>query len=173
MAEEAQAVDREELGELLRAYARAVQRVNLALARSLGVPPTDIWAMEHLLSAGALGPVELGNRLGIRSASATTLVDRLEREGHARRLPHDLDRRRLVVVPTTEGAQAVAAAFAPLAEALDAAAAGLTADERAAVARYLRRVTAALDEYSGRGCVRSAPQPSTPSGPTPGSSSRG
>jgi DNA-binding MarR family transcriptional regulator len=148
VAEEPQAVDGELLGELLRAYARAVQRVNLALARALGIPPTDVWAMEHLLSAGELGPVELGNRLGIRSASATTLVDRLERAGHAQRRRHDVDRRRLVVVPTEEGAEAVGTAFAPLAEALDAAGEELTPEGRAAVARYLRRVTAALEGYS-------------------------
>lgn len=141
-------MDSEQLGELLRAYARSVQRVNLALARALGIPPTDVWAMEHLLTAGPLGPVELGNRLGIRSASATTLVDRLERAGHAERRRHDVDRRRLVVVPTQEGAQAVGAAFAPLSEALDAAAEELTPEGRAAAAQYLRRVTAALEGYS-------------------------
>lgn len=148
MGEEAQQVDGEELGELLRTYARAVQRVNLALARALGIPPTDVWAMEHLLSAGELGPVELGNRLGIRSASATTLVDRLERAGHAQRRRHDVDRRRLVVAPTEQGAAAVLGAFAPLAQALDAAADELTPEGRAAVAQYLRRVTAALEGYS-------------------------
>lgn len=142
-----QEVDGEELGELLRAYARAVQRVNLALARALGIPPTDVWAMEHLLTAGELGPVELGNRLGIRSASATTLVDRLERAGHAERRRHDVDRRRLVVAPTEQGAQAVATAFAPLAQSLDDAAEDLTPEGRAAVAQYLRRVTAALNAY--------------------------
>lgn len=109
---------------------------------------TDVWAMEHLLTAGELGPVELGNRLGIRSASATTLVDRLEQSGHVERRRHAADRRRLVVVPTAAGEAAALEAFAPVIAALHAAADDLTAKERAAVARYLQRVTGALEAYS-------------------------
>lgn len=151
MNEESQSpgeIDGEALGNLLRAYAHAVHRVNLAMARVLGMPPTDVWALEHLLTAGALGPADLSSRLGIRSASATALVDRLEEAGHVQRRRHDVDRRRVVVVPTPAGEAAALGTFAPLGDALDAAADDLTATERAAVARYLQRVTAALESYS-------------------------
>jgi hypothetical protein len=48
-----------------------------SLPRRLGVGITDAMALDHLLSSAAgLGPTELGQRLGIRSASATALVDR-------------------------------------------------------------------------------------------------
>lgn len=145
------APDGAELAERLRAYARGVQRVTVSLARRMGIPPTDVWALEHLLNAGPLGPVELGRRLGIRSASATTLVDRLERAGHAERTRPLGDRRRLAVVATPVAADAAGAAFAPLGAALEGAAAGMTAAERTTVARYLDRVIAALDAYSAPG----------------------
>lgn len=151
MIEEPQPADQadpEALGDLLRRYAHAVHRVNLAMARALAMPPTDVWALEHLLSTGALGPVELGNRLSIRSASATALVDRLEQAGHVQRRRHDTDRRRIVIEPTADGEAAAYATFAPLGDALDAAAEDFTAAERAAIARYLQRVTAALESYS-------------------------
>jgi DNA-binding MarR family transcriptional regulator len=135
------------LGDLLRRYARGVQRLNVALAKALGIPPTDVWALEHLLTSEPLGPVELGHRLGIRSASATSLVDRLERGGHVERRRHDADRRRLVVVPTQAGAEAVVGAFAALGQALDDAGDALDPAGRVAVARYLRDVTAAVEAY--------------------------
>ena len=93
-------------------------------------------------------PWSSGSRLGgMRSASATALVDRLEAAGHVERRRHPSDRRRLVVVPTEQGDEAAGAAFAPLAAGLEEAAAGLSREERAAVAHYLDRVTEAIDTF--------------------------
>ncbi len=110
---------------------------------------TEIIAMEHLMQVeNGLGPVELGHRLGIRSASATALVDRLEAAGHVRRSPHPQDRRRVIVKPTQRSRAATLAALTPLIEATDAVAADLTAEEAAAVTRYLRRIAETLREFS-------------------------
>jgi DNA-binding MarR family transcriptional regulator len=136
------------LSDRLRLHARAVQRLQLAMAKAMGLSPTDVWALEILLSEGPLGPVELGTRLGIRSASATTLVDRLEQAGHVERLRHPADRRRLVVQPTDHATAAAGTTFAPLFRALIAAAEDFTPEERAAIARYLDRVTQVLTDYA-------------------------
>jgi len=141
-------VSGEELGERLRKLAWAQFELNLALARALGMGPNDVWALERLRVEGPLGPVELGNRLGgMRSASATALVDRLEAAGHVERKRHPSDRRRLVVVPTGQADEAGEEAFAPLAAGLEEAAADLTPEERAAVARYLDRVMEAIHSF--------------------------
>ena len=137
-----------ELGERLRRLAWAQSGLNLALARILGLGVNDVRALERLGVDGPLGPVELGHRLGgMRSASATALVDRLEAAGHVERRRHPSDRRRLVVVPTEQSDEAAGAAFAPLAAGLEEAAAGLSPEERAAVARYLDRVTEAIETF--------------------------
>lgn len=137
-----------DLGERLRRLAWAQFGLNLALARVLGLGSNDVWALERLRVEGPLGPVELGHRLGgMRSASATALVDRLEEAGHVERRRHPSDRRRLVVVPTERAEEAGDEAFAPLAAGLEEAAADLTPDERAAVARYLDRVTDAMNSF--------------------------
>ncbi len=69
-----------EIGLAVRALVLTDREMQTALARRLGVGLTDVRAMEELVaSPDVLGPVELGNRLGIRSASATVLVDRLGR----------------------------------------------------------------------------------------------
>lgn len=138
----------DDLGERLRRLAWAQFGLNLALARALGLGPNDVWALERLRVEGPLGPVELGHRLGgMRSASATALVDRLEAAGHVERRRHPSDRRRLVVVPTEQAEEAGEEAFAPLAAGLEEAAAHLSPEERVAVARYLDRVTEAIGAF--------------------------
>lgn len=138
----------DDLGERLRRLAWAQFGLNLALARALGLGANDVWALERLRVEGPLGPVELGHRLGgMRSASATALVDRLEAAGHVERRRHPSDRRRLVVVPTDQAEEAGEEAFAPLTAGLERAAADLSPEERVAVARYLDRVTEAIGAF--------------------------
>jgi DNA-binding MarR family transcriptional regulator len=115
-------------------------------AEAFSLDNTDVIALDHL-GAGPLGPVELGDRLVMRSASATALVDRLETAGHVQRQPHPSDRRRLTVVPTTSAIRQVVEALGPLLADLDAAAAELPPDQQQAVARYLERVAHALHSY--------------------------
>ena len=142
-------VSGEDLSERLRRLAWAQFELNLALARALDMGPNDVWALERLRMEGPLGPVELGNRLGgMRSASATALVDRLEAAGHVERRRHPSDRRRLVVVPTSQSDDVGEEAFAPLAAGLEEAAVDLTDKERAAVARYLDRVIEAMNSFN-------------------------
>ena len=109
-------------------------------------------ALEHLSAATTpLGPVELGHRLGIRSASATALVDRLEQSGHVRREPRGDDRRRVALVASEHSAQQVLAALSPLLVDIDAAASRLTDDEAAAVTRFLDEAADAMRRYARGG----------------------
>jgi len=128
---------------------QASVEANQELARRLGIGITDIAALEHLSSAEQpLGPVELGHRLGIRSASATALVDRLEQSGHVRREPRPDDRRRVALVPSEHSHTQVLSALAPLLVDIDAAAARLTEQEAAAVTRFLTDAAAAMRRYA-------------------------
>ncbi len=137
-------VDVDALGDRMRAVARAQHKFNVSVAHVMGLAPNDVWALEHLLADGPLGPADLARRLGMTSASATTLVDRLEAAGHISRRPHLTDRRRLVVAPTEQASHEAYAAIAPFLADLEAAGADLTEDERTVVVRYLDRVIAAL-----------------------------
>ncbi|WP_232344811.1 MarR family winged helix-turn-helix transcriptional regulator [Actinoplanes awajinensis] len=131
--------------ELLQANGEATQ----GLARKLGVNLTDAHALDHLLgSADGLGPTELGQRLNIRSASATTLVDRLTANGHAQRVPHPSDRRRQTVVATEKAYREVLDALGPLFDGVEQAAARLTPEQAAATVGFLREVAAVLRGYA-------------------------
>lgn len=131
--------------DVLRANGEATQ----GLARRLGVGVTDALALDHLLSStDGLGPTELGQRLSIRSASATTLVDRLHATGHAQRVPHPSDRRRQTVVATDKAYEEVRGALGPLIDRIEQAVARLTPEQAAATTAFLGEVAAVLRDYA-------------------------
>jgi DNA-binding MarR family transcriptional regulator len=128
---------------------QAGAEANVEVARRLGIGLTDLHAMNHIFSGAVpIGPVELGQRLGIRSASATALVDRLERSGHVRRQADQDDRRRVALVPSEQSAARTMAAMAPMLAGIEAAAARLTDAERSAVTRFLTEAAEAMRAYA-------------------------
>lgn len=140
---------RSEVALALREVLRTAGDTQQALARRLGIGVTDAAAIEHLLVADTdLGPVDLGHRLGIRSASATTLVDRLVRAGHVRRAPHPSDRRRLTLQVTEHALDEVLHALRPLLEGVERAAAKLTPEQAEATARFLRECAEVMRSYA-------------------------
>lgn len=137
-----------EVARALRELLRAAGDTRGALARRLGIGTTDAAAIDHLVSSPeALGPVELGNRLGIRSASATTLVDRLVQAGHVERTPHPCDRRRLALQVTEHAVDEVRTALRPMLTGVEEAAGRLTPEQATATAAFLREVAEVMREY--------------------------
>jgi DNA-binding MarR family transcriptional regulator len=122
---------------------------NMTLARKVGLSTNDLAAMEHLFAGDPdLGPVELGQRLGMRSASATAMVDRLEQAGHIERQPHPTDRRRRTLAVTPHALQELGAVLGPLVGELSEASQLLTKKERAIVMRYLEAVAEVLQRHA-------------------------
>ena len=133
---------RDDVADLTRALYREATALAAGLGAATGMHPTDVTAMRALDLAGGHRPTmgELGEALGLSSAAVTGLVDRLEAQGMARRVP-DADDRRRVRVELTDHARAVGSALlAPIAERIDRATRALSPAERAVVARYLRGV---------------------------------
>jgi DNA-binding MarR family transcriptional regulator len=105
--------------------------------------------MDHVVLADhSLGTVELGNRLGIRSASAAVLVDRMVTAGHLTRAPDPADGRRVVLAATDHARQEVRDALAPMIEQVEAITNRLTDAEAATVLAFLTDVTAAMRAYA-------------------------
>jgi DNA-binding MarR family transcriptional regulator len=129
---------------------RAATDAGYVLAERLGLPYNDVRALSVLTeSEDTFGPVELGHRLGMRSASATELVDRLEASGHVRRVRHPRDRRRVILEITDAGWHAVMAELGPLLARFDQVADDLGPDGSAAVVAYLRAIAAEQRAYRG------------------------
>jgi DNA-binding MarR family transcriptional regulator len=129
----------------LRRVLQAGREMQAALARRLGVRVTDVAALDHVVSADdPLGTVELGHRLGIRSASAAVLVDRLVAAGHLQRRAHPGDRRRVILAATDHASGQVHHELTPLLGELATVTRRLDDDQAAIVLSFLTEAAAAM-----------------------------
>ncbi|MDQ2847197.1 MAG: MarR family transcriptional regulator [Actinomycetota bacterium] len=139
---------RHQIGQAVRELLRVAPAVHSTLAGRLTVGPTDLTALDVTTSSATpLGVVELSQRLGIRSASTTVLVDRLVASGHLQRQPHPSDRRRTSLSATQSAYHDIRAALGPLIRDLTAITDELDAEAAATVLAFLRTVIATLDGF--------------------------
>lgn len=129
---------------LLRRLLDAAGRVGPAVARRAGMSHHELAALE-LLAEQQHGPAELARHLGVTSAAASGIVDRLVARGHVERVPHPDDRRRTQVVMTDSGRAEVVRNLQPMFVALGELDSTLTPRERAVVDRYLAGALAAIE----------------------------
>lgn len=124
--------------------------INALMARELTLPLNDLAALHHLVALPPAGPAELGRRLGMSSASATVLADRLERAGYIhRRRDHPSDRRRIILEVTDATAARSQAVIGPLVEALTTISDSLDEAAQQEVGTYLTRVVTAMASFAG------------------------
>lgn len=136
---------RDEIGTALRQLLQAGREMHTAMARRLDLRMIDLQAIDHVVTAeGSLGPVELARRLGIRSASASVLVDRLVHAGHLARVPDPDDGRRTRLVATDHARREALRALAPLLEGLDALTGPLDDRDATVVRDFLRAATTTM-----------------------------
>jgi len=86
--------------DLLRRNQVLTQMLDEAACDYLGVNPTDGRALDIIDQHGRITAGELARELRLSSGAVTTLVDRLERAGFARRVPHEHDRRSVLIEVT-------------------------------------------------------------------------
>ncbi|MCX5785482.1 MAG: MarR family transcriptional regulator [Elusimicrobia bacterium] len=93
---------------LLSMSAELLSAVNFTLAKH-GISQARFRLLMRLRQAGwrGLHPRELAEKLGIERASVTGLIDGIERERLAKRLPFEGDRRSIMVALTPQGARLV------------------------------------------------------------------
>jgi DNA-binding MarR family transcriptional regulator len=77
-----------------------MDRLDEVGAQLYGLNRTDMRALDIIGRGGPLAPTDLARLLGFTTGGVTTVIDRLERAGYARRRPDNADRRRLVVEVT-------------------------------------------------------------------------
>lgn len=101
---------------LARAQQIVMARVDAALAPyGLTFSRFEALALLYFSRAGELPMGKIGARLQVHPTSVTNTIDRLERDGLARRVPAEGDRRRVLAAITGAGRRVVPPAAAALA----------------------------------------------------------
>jgi len=89
-----------ELIDEVRRSQSATARYDQAVADALGLNRTDMRCLDTIEREGAVPAGRLAEETGLTSGAITTVIDRLERGGLARRVPDPSDRRRVLVEMT-------------------------------------------------------------------------
>ncbi len=127
-----------------------------AAGRETAMHRTDLTALARVMDRGQLGetttPGQLSAALQLSAPATTAMLDRLERLGHVRRVPHPTDRRSVVVEMTDHARQVGGDMFGPLAAHLGPVFGARTEAELADIASFLEQVVdatrAAREEVS-------------------------
>ena len=127
----------------LRTLTRLSEQVAPVIARRANLTHNELRALEHLMDQ-PMGPGELSRVLGVSSAAASGIIDRLEARGHAQRASHASDGRRTSVTISAGGRQEVVGFLMPMFRELAAVDQSLTDADREAVDRFLEGAIRAL-----------------------------
>jgi len=132
----------------LRALTLLLDAAGAAFAARHRLSATDLRALICLLDRERAGvpasPTWLAGQLRVTTASVTTLLDRLERAGHVRRVPRSDDRRRVDVVVQDSAKDLGWAFFGPLIDATAAVLDRRSEHERALIDAFLEDMVAAV-----------------------------
>ncbi len=129
-----------EATSLLREIQQISDDFEVHMGRSLTVNSTDLKAMEHLIMNGPLSPTQIASRLGVSTAAATVVIDRLTTVGHVTRTANPTDRRGVVVVPSPTSVAQAMGVLMPMVMGIDQVIHEFTPDEQDVITQYLRRV---------------------------------
>ncbi|MGM0930066.1 MAG: MarR family winged helix-turn-helix transcriptional regulator [Actinomycetota bacterium] len=120
--------------------------VEYQMRRVMGTNETDFQAMQHLMTKGPMTPSQLADALHITTAAVTTVVDRLVRADHARRTPHPLDRRSMLIEPKPHAAVQVMSKLMPMIRQTDQLVREMEPAQQEAVVTYLAGVVQAMEQ---------------------------
>jgi DNA-binding MarR family transcriptional regulator len=148
------AEDSYDISMAVRLLLQSGREMQSAAARRMGLRTTDVQAMDLVTSAGnTISPAELADRLGIRTASASALIDRMVAAGHMHRSPASRSepvghRYRTNIEATQHARAAVRETLHVINDGFRQLGTDLTADEAATVLKFLRQATQILRGYA-------------------------
>lgn len=133
---------RDEVMALLLTFISRVVLHNVEIARQVGLGGSDSQFVGLLGAHGPLTPGRLAELSGLSTGTVTGVLDRLERGGFARRERDAVDRRRVLVVPSPEGAARLAQAYAAHGRHTEGVLAARTPEELRVIAAFLSDLNA-------------------------------
>jgi DNA-binding MarR family transcriptional regulator len=127
-----------ELVDKIRAAQNATDALDEAAAKYLGLNRTDLRALDVIDRTGRISAGDLAREMHLTSGAVTTVLDRLERAGYARRVADERDRRR-VLVEVTPAIRRLGAEFYGSPEEATAAFDGYTIEQLELLLDFTRR----------------------------------
>ena len=105
-----------ELGDEVRAGQVAVDLMDDAACRAMGINRTDGRCLDIIDREGRVPAGRLAEASGLTTAAVTAVIDRLEQAGYARRTSDPSDRRRVLVELTPLARERAAVIWGPMAD---------------------------------------------------------
>lgn len=131
----------------LRALSTAQDRLDQYAAHRFGINRTDLRALDLIGQAGVTSPTALAAALGMSTGATSTVLDRLEAAGYARRDPDPGHRRRTLVRQTPRTEELGDAIFAPVIRGTVSQAAAYPDAALVSIAEFLSAHRALLNDY--------------------------
>jgi DNA-binding MarR family transcriptional regulator len=127
-----------EVAEELRLSGVTNDIADQVTADYLGLNRTDTRCLDIIERLDGVSAGRLATEAGLSTGAVTTVLDRLERAGYARRVPDPSDRRRVLVELTPGARQLLRELLAPLDEGTVRQLEGYTTEEVSLVRDFLR-----------------------------------
>ena len=137
-----------DLSEVFREYQRSVDKLDELATGLMGVNRTDARVLDLLEQKGRMTAGEIATGAGITSGAVTGVIDRLERIGFARRVRDDVDRRKVLVEPTTKLQEAAQEIYYGIATKAEERMRSYSDDELRLVVRFLSDTIAITDDHA-------------------------
>ncbi|MFF1878339.1 MarR family winged helix-turn-helix transcriptional regulator [Leifsonia sp. NPDC058230] len=141
--------------DALRAYRAAEAAMRRRRGVAMNITENDFLALRYILANDDAGRVtnakDIAHYLGISSASTTTLIGRLVRDGYVQKRASTTDRRSIEIVPLRLSEPPIREAVGDTHELVIQAAASLSPEERLTVAGFLKRLQSAVDGIDQQG----------------------
>lgn len=138
--------------ELLRRLQTEGDRLGSAVASRERVGHSDMAALMHIMEADVAGEpltaTRLQHLLGLTSGATTTVIDRLESAGHARRERGATDRRQVLLRYDTGAEEVGRRYFAPLGQQVAAVMTDYDDDQLAIIDRFLSEVVSVYARHT-------------------------
>jgi len=128
----------DDLLRLARAHEAANDAFDEVAREKLGVNRTDLRCLNIIDNAGTMTAGRLAELSGLTTAAVTSVLDRLERAGYARRVRDQPDRRQVMVEVTPLLAERATPIWGPLGEEARSTLSRMSAEELRALSDFYR-----------------------------------
>jgi DNA-binding MarR family transcriptional regulator len=151
----------QELITVNRAYQSAVETMDEAFCKLLGVNRTDGRCLDVIDQRPGLTAGELAAAVGLTPGAVTTVLDRLEKRGFVTRTRDPEDRRRVTLKPTPEANRKAWEAYGPLGEMGGPFVSRLSDEELETIISFLRGGTEINERRANEILAEAAPPSAT------------